>query len=60
VTGASTTSTRPDGLRMLSPIWLAKPETARRVRQRVRTVLDWAKAAGYRAGENPVDGVLST
>ena len=47
----------PDVLRVLSPIWLAKPETARRVRQRIRTVLDWAKAAGYRAGENPVDGV---
>jgi integrase len=47
----------PDVLRVLSPIWLTKPETARRVRQRIRTVLDWAKAAGYRAGENPVDGV---
>jgi integrase len=47
----------PDVLRVLSPIWLAKPETARRVRQRIRTVLDWTKAAGYRAGENPVDGV---
>ena len=47
----------PDVLRVLSPIWLAKPETARRVRQRVRTVMDWAKAAGYRTGENPVDGV---
>ena len=41
----------PDVLRVLSPIWLAKPETARRVRQRIRTVLDWAKAAGYRAGD---------
>lgn len=46
-----------DVLRVLSPIWLAKPETARRVRQRIGTVLDWAKAAGYRVGENPVDGV---
>lgn len=35
----------PDILRVLSPIWLAKPETARRVRQRIGTVLDWAKAA---------------
>ena len=47
----------PDVLRVLSPIWLTKPETARRVRQRIRTVLYWAKAAGYRSGENPVDGV---
>ena len=47
----------PDVLRVLSPIWLAKPETARRVRQRIETVLDWAKAAGYRTGDNPVEGV---
>ena len=47
----------PDILRVLSPIWLTKPETARRVRQRIGTVLDWAKAAGYRTGENPVEGV---
>ena len=47
----------PDILRVLSPIWLTKPETARRVRQRVGTVLDWAKAAGYRNGDNPVEGV---
>ena len=46
-----------DVLRVLSPLWLAKPETARRVRQRIGTVMDWAKAAGHRAGENPVDGV---
>ena len=47
----------PDVLKVLSPIWLTKPETARRVRQRIGTVLDWAKAAGFRAGENPVAGV---
>jgi integrase len=47
----------PDVLRVLSPIWLTKPETARRVRQRIGTVLDWAKAAGFRAGDNPVAGV---
>ena len=46
-----------DVLRVLTPIWLEKPETARRVRQRIRTVLDWAKAAGHRAGDNPVDAV---
>jgi integrase len=44
-------------LKVLSPIWLTKPETARRVRQRIGTVLDWAKAAGYRSGHNPVEGV---
>ena len=47
----------PDVLRVLSPIWLAKPETARRVRQRLKNVFDWARASGYRAGDNPVDGV---
>ena len=47
----------PDILRVLGPIWLTKPETARRVRQRIGTVLDWAKVAGYRIGENPVHGV---
>jgi integrase len=47
----------PDVLRVLAPIWLGKPETARRVRQRIGSVLDWAKAAGYRSGENPVAGV---
>ncbi len=47
----------PDVLRALSPIWLTKPETARRVRQRIGMVLDWAKAAGHRSGDNPIDGV---
>jgi integrase len=47
----------PDILRVLAPIWLTKPETARRVRQRIGTILDWAKAAGFRDGENPVAGV---
>ena len=47
----------PDLLRVLTPIWLKKPETARRVRQRISTVLDWAKASGHRSGDNPVAGV---
>lgn len=41
----------------LLPIWLEKPETARRVRQRIGTVLDWAATKGYRSAENPVRGV---
>lgn len=32
----------------LLPIWLEKPETARRVRQRIEDVLVWAVAAGHR------------
>ena len=47
----------PDVLKVLAPIWLTKSETARRLKQRVRIVLDWAKAAGFRTGDNPVDGV---
>ena len=46
-----------DILRVLSPIWLDKPETARRVRQRLSTVFDWAKAAGHRSDGNPVDAI---
>ena len=34
----------------LAAIWLTKPETARRLRQRIRTVIDWAVAKGYREG----------
>ena len=39
---------------VLAPIWLAKPETARRVRQRIGAVLDWAYAKGYRSSEAPM------
>jgi integrase len=46
-----------DVLAVLSPIWRTKPETARRVRQRIGVVMDWAKAAGHRSGDNPIDGV---
>lgn len=46
-----------DVLKALSAIWTTKPETARRLKQRIRVVLDWAKASGYRNGDNPVDGV---
>ena len=52
---------RRDVLGILTPIWTAKPETARRVRQRVRTVLRWGQAHGYVeqnvAGE-AIDGAL--
>lgn len=40
-------------MKALSPIWTSKPETASRVRGRIESVLDWAKAMGYRDGENP-------
>lgn len=37
----------------LDPIWTSKTETASRLRQRIETVLDWAKVHGYRSGDNP-------
>lgn len=46
-----------DIFNVLGPIWLTKAETARRLRQRISVIMDWAKVAGYRSGENPVDGV---
>ena len=47
----------PEVLKALSPIWHTKPETARRVRQRIGTVMDRAKVAGFRTGDNPIDGI---
>ena len=52
---------RGDVLRVLNPIWTTRPETARRVRQRMRTVFRWAIAHGFMeanpAGE-AIDGAL--
>jgi integrase len=33
---------------LLLPIWLERPETARRVRQRIKLVIDWATMKEYR------------
>jgi integrase len=43
----------PHVLKVLEPIWRDKAETASRLRGRIETVLDSAKARGYRQGENP-------
>ena len=40
-------------LRILTPIWLTKTETAVRLRGRIERIIDWAKAQGYRTGDNP-------
>jgi integrase len=42
-----------DILKLLRPIWTAKPETASRVRGRIERVLDAAKVRKLRSGENP-------
>jgi integrase len=47
--------TRDDLLKVLEPIWTTKPETARRLRQRIQTVIEWGKGEGHFFGENPVD-----
>ena len=49
--------TQADILRVLSPIWAEKADTAQMVRQRLRTVLNWARTAGHFEGVNPVEGV---
>ena len=52
---------RGDVLQVLTPIWTSRPETARRVRQRIRAVFRWAMAHGFvetnPAGE-AIDGAL--
>ncbi|MDP1649589.1 MAG: integrase arm-type DNA-binding domain-containing protein [Rubrivivax sp.] len=40
-------------LKVLTPIWAVKTETAKRVRGRVESVLSWAAAQKLRTGENP-------
>ena len=42
---------------VLAPIWLSKPETARRVRQRIGIVLDWSCAKGLRKTEAPLRSI---
>lgn len=44
---------KADILRAIEPIWATKPETASRVRQRIRAVLDWSAARDYRRGHDP-------
>lgn len=41
----------------LAPIWLTIPETARRILQRIRTVLDYAHIEGWRAEETSLRSV---
>lgn len=45
-----------DVLAVLMPIWTEKAETARRVRQRIGTVMKWAVAQGWRQ-DNPAENI---
>jgi hypothetical protein len=38
---------------LLQPLWAVKPDTGRRVRQRIEQVLDYATVKGWRSGDNP-------
>jgi integrase len=42
---------------VLLPIWLTLPETARRVRQRITSVLDFSHGQGWRATETPRNAI---
>jgi integrase len=44
---------KADVLHVLEPIWHTKTETASRVKQRIRAVLEWPAARDYRAGHDP-------
>lgn len=44
--------TKEHVLKILTPIWTTKAETARRVRTRIERVLGWAIAKGYRTTSN--------
>ena len=47
--------TTEDVLGVLKPIWTQKPETASRLRGRIEQILDAAKAAKLRTGDNPAE-----
>ena len=46
--------TAADVLAVLAPIWVDVPEQAKRTKEAISTVMDWAKVQGHR-GDNPVD-----
>ena len=50
-----------DVLAVLTPLWTAKPEISRKLRQRIRATLKWAQAHGYvdhNAAGEAIDGAL--
>lgn len=46
-----------DVRKVLEPIWVEKHDTARRLKQRLEAIFDWAKGEGRYDGENPVRGI---
>ncbi|HFF8040310.1 integrase arm-type DNA-binding domain-containing protein [Acinetobacter baumannii] len=47
------TITKVDIAEVLKPIWIEKNETAKRIRGRIETIFDYAKAMEYFIGDNP-------
>lgn len=46
-----------DVRKVLEPIWTSKHETARKIKQRIEAVFDWARAEGHYGPENPARGI---
>lgn len=40
-------------MKVLTPMWQTRTETAKRLRGRIENVLGWATARGHRSGDNP-------
>jgi len=51
--------TAGDIITTISEVWTTKPETGRRVRQRICSVLDFAHARGWRATEAPARSLMA-
>ncbi|MBI1450709.1 site-specific integrase [Acinetobacter sp. FL51] len=49
------TITKVDIAEVLRPIWIEKNETAKRIRGRIETIFDYAKAMEYFEGDNPAE-----
>ena len=49
------TITKVDIAAVLEPIWIEKNETAKRIRGRIETIFDYAKAMAYFDGDNPAE-----
>ncbi|WHP05938.1 integrase arm-type DNA-binding domain-containing protein [Acinetobacter corruptisaponis] len=49
------TITKVDIATVLEPIWIEKNETAKRIRGRIETIFDYAKAMAYFEGDNPAE-----
>ena len=47
--------TSSDILGVLSPIWNTRTDTARKLKQRIRLIIKWARAKGFFQGDDPVE-----